>query len=328
MQALCVLGYEGLHRWLLQDLQEPQPGAGEVQVRVEANAVSYVDLLLAHGLYQIKPGPPFVPGTEFCGVITRCGPDVPSILEPGMRVTGTVFGGAWAETVCAPWTAVCPVPPEADAGAAASLPITFATALYALRHRGNLKPGETVLVLGAAGGVGLASIQVAKALGAQVIAGAGGPLKCAASTEAGADQAIDTSHPGWRQQVQAVSGGGVDVVVDPVGGDLTDAAFRILRWGGRHLVVGFAEGSIPALRANLPLLKGAAMVGVDVRQFREREPEAARANLADVVDLFSKGRVRPKVAATYPVADWPLAMAAAQSRQTVGRVVFDWAQAA
>lgn len=178
---------------------------------------------------------------------------------------------------------------------------------------------RTLLVLGAAGGVGLASVQVGKALGARVLAGSGTAAKMEAALQAGADYAFDTSRSDWRATVQAANPGGIDVVLDPVGGSLTDTAFRMLRWGGRHLVVGFAaEGVIPLLRANLPLLKGAALVGVDLRQFREREPERSQANLADVVALFARGALRPRVARVHPAANWPLAMSAAADRSVAG----------
>ncbi len=327
MRGLQVHGFDGLSSWQLAESPAPEPDAGEVQVRVEANAISYVDLLMARGRYQVKPAPPFVPGTEFCGVVTQCGTGVPDTLRPGTRVTGTVFGGAWAEVVCAPAPAVCPVAVDADAGEAAALPVTFATAVYALHERARLRAGERVFVLGAAGGVGLAAVQSAKALGAWVVGGATGAAKCAAAREAGADEMVDMAAPDWAAQVKALSDGGVDVVLDPVGGRATDPAFRTLRWGGRHLVVGFAEGAIAELRTNLPLLKGASLVGVDVRQFREREPEAHRANLALTVDLFARGLLRPLVAARVPAADWPRAIAAAEDRLTMGRVVIDWTAA-
>lgn len=328
MQALRVHGFDAGAAWRLEHVEAPQPGAGEVLVRVAASAISYVDLLFARGGYQLRPPLPFVPGTEFAGTIEACGPGVDARLQPGQPVTGTVFGGAWAQQACAPASALEPLPDGADLQAACALPITYATGLYALKQRGHVQPGETVLVLGAAGGVGLASLQVAKALGARVVAAASDERKGRLAREAGADHVVDSSHPEWRAAVQAAAPEGIDVVVDPVGGRFTDIAFRTLRWGGRHLMVGFAEGAIPTLRANLPLLKGAALVGVDVRQFREREPARAQANLAEVVALFARGALRPRIAQVYPAHDWPRAMAAAADRATVGRVILDWTAAA
>ncbi|MFO1270430.1 MAG: NADPH:quinone oxidoreductase family protein [Rubrivivax sp.] len=316
MLALQVHAFEGPAAWRLEEVPAPEPREGEVRVRVAANAISYVDLLHARGGYQLKPALPFVPGTEFSGWRE----------DDGRPVTGTVFGGAWAERVCVPAQALAPLPEGCDLHAAAALPITGATALYALRDRAQLRAGETVLVLGAAGGTGLAAVQVAVALGARVVAGAGSEAKRAAALEAGADHAVDTARPDWRAAVQAAAPAGIDVVFDPVGGSLTDPAFRCLRWGGRHLVVGFTEGQIPVLKANLALLKGASLVGVDVRQFREREPVAAQQLLEDTVDLFERGALAPRLARVVPVAEWPAAMAAAADRATVGRVVIAWSR--
>lgn len=314
MRALRVHAFEGPAAWRLEEVPAPEPEAGEVRVRVAANAISYVDLLHARGGYQLEPALPFVPGTEFSGWRE----------DDGRPVTGTVFGGAWAEVACVPVGALAALPEGCDLHAAAALPITGATALYALRDRAQLRAGETVLVLGAAGGTGNAAVQVAVALGARVVAGAGSAAKRAFALEAGADHAVDTTQRDWRVAVQAAAPGGVDVVFDPVGGAITDIAFRTLRWGGRHLVVGFTEGRIPALKANLALLKGASLVGVDVRQFREREPVAARQLLEDTVDLFDRGALAPPVARVFAADEWAGALAAAADRTSVGRVVIDW----
>jgi NADPH2:quinone reductase len=291
---------------------------------VAATAISFVDLLFARGGYQVKPAMPMIPGTEFAGIITACGASVGPRLQVGQRVTGTVFGGAWAEVACALDSDVAPLPDDADLNAASALPITGATALYALRERGQLQAGETVLVLGATGGVGLASVQVAKALGATVIAGTRGQERLTLLKETGADHVVDTSAPEWRATLQAIAPQGLDVVLDPVGGSLTETAFRSLRWGGRHLVVGFAEGQIPTLRANLALLKGASLVGVDIRQYREREPRRAQANLDRAVALFAQGVLRPRIAQLIPASSWPTAIASAEDSTTLGRVVMTW----
>ncbi len=315
MRALRVHAFDtGPAAWRLEEVPVPLPREGEVAVRVAANAISYVDLLHARGGYQLKPALPFVPGTELAGWRE----------DSGRAVTATVFGGAWAEVACVPAHALAELPEGCDLHAAAALPITGATALYALRDRARLAAGETVLVLGAGGGTGLAAVQVARALGARVVAGGGSEAKREAALEAGADHAVDTTRPDWRAAVQAAAPGGVDVVFDPVGGALTDTAFRTLRWGGRHLVVGFTEGQIPALKANLALLKGASLVGVDVRQYREREPVAAQQLLQDTVDLFERGALVPPLARVFAAADWAQAVATAAERATVGRVVIDW----
>ena len=213
-------------------------------------------------------------------------------------------------------------PPGTPPEQGALIPAPYATALYALDQRGHLAPGETVLVLGAAGGVGWAAVQLAKALGARVIAAGSTAAKREAAREAGADEVVDVRDGGWKDAVKRLTGGrGVDVVVDPVGGEATETAFRTLGWGGRHLVIGFAAGSIARLPANLALLKGAALVGVDVRQFGERQPDAAAANLQRVFALYAQGRLLPRIAQVLPVAQYREAIALAQAADTVGRVV-------
>lgn len=324
MKALRVHGFEGEHQWALEEAAAPHPGSGQVQVRISNNAVSFVDLLFAKGGYQVRPPLPVIPGTEFSGVISALGPDVGDKFKVGQRVTGTSVGGSWAQYNCALVSDIAVLPDEVDMGLASGLAITYATAHYALRKRAQLRAGETVLILGAAGGVGLASIQVAKAIGATVVAGAAGAEKLELARAEGADYLVETSDPEWRSIVKGHAPAGIDVVVDPVGGALFETAFRTLRWGGRHLVIGFAGGEIPALRANLTIMKGASLVGVDIRQFRELEPDAAGANLAEVVSLFAAQKLRPRAAATYPIRQWKEAMAMAQNPATIGRVILDW----
>lgn len=324
MKALRVHGFEGEHQWSLEEAPTPQPGPGEVQVRICRNAISYVDLLFAKGGYQVRPPLPVVPGTEFSGVISALGANVGDRYQVGQRVTGTSVGGSWAQYNCALVDDIAVLPDHVDLSLASGLAITYATAHYALKRRAQLRADETVLVLGGAGGVGLASIQVAKAIGATVIAGASGQQKRELARAEGADFLVETSDPEWRSAVKAHAPAGIDVVVDPVGGKLFETAFRTLKWGGRHLVIGFAGGEIPSLRANLTIMKGASLVGVDIRQFRELEPAAAGQNLADVVTLFGANQLRPRVAATFPIERWQDAMKMAQDPSTIGRVVLDW----
>jgi NADPH:quinone reductase len=267
--ALRVHGFEGWDDWRLEEIPDPEPGPGQVLIDIDSSAPSFVDLLYARGGYQLKPTLPLVPGSEICGVIRKCGRDVPPHLVPGLRVVGMVFGGAWSQAVCADAVRVHAVGEGASAVQACCLAAPYGTAHYALARRGALHQGESVFILGAAGSVGMAAIQVAKALGARVIAGATGQMKRQAALNAGADAVIDLSEDGWKEKVRAWSGAeGVDVVLDPLGAGYTDPAFRTLQWGGRHLVIGFAAGEIPSLRTNLALLKG-SLVGVDVRQFME-----------------------------------------------------------
>jgi len=306
----------------LDELPPPEPRTGEVRLRVQACGISFFDLLIARGGYQWRPALPFVVGSEFAGVVEALGDGVAGRFAVGDRVCGASSIGAWSQQLCLPADALHAVAPQASIEEAAVLNTPYGTALYALRERGNLQPGETVLVLGATGSVGYAAVQLAKVLGARVIAAASGAAKQAAVREAGADEVVDTRTPDWKDQVKALAGPrGVDVVVDPVGGEAMDTAFRTLGWGGRHLVVGFASGDIGALRGNLTIVKGASLIGVDLRQYRERQPEAARRLLVDVAALHRDGRIHPLIAASLPLDQHAQAFALAQDRQTIGRVL-------
>lgn len=324
MQALRVHDFA---QPLQQDeLLPPEPAPGEVRVRVLACGISFFDLLIARGGYQWRPPLPFVVGSEFAGVVDGLGPAKVAGAAQGFaigdRVCGSSSIGAWAQQLCQPADALHAVAPQASIDEAAVLNMPYGTALYALRERGGLQPGETVLVLGATGSVGHAAVQLAKALGARVIGAATGAAKCVAVRAAGADEVVDTGLPGWKDQVKALAAPrGVDVVLDPVGGELMDTAFRTLGWGGRHLVVGFASGQIGALRGNLTIVKGASLIGVDLRQFRERQPGPARQLLRDVAALHHAGRIQPTIAARFPLARHAEAFALAQDRQTIGRVL-------
>lgn len=320
MKALQVLGYGPNDRISLGEIPTPSPGPGQVRVRVHACGISYVDLLLARGAYQVRPTPPFVPGSEYSGTVDAVGPDTPTTLRPGDTVCGT-RQGAWAELVCVPADRAHGVPAGADMDEAGVATASAYTALYALRERAHVQSGETVLVLGAAGAVGHAAVQVAKALGARVIAMGSSAAKRSAAQAAGADAVVDSATD-WKDTVKQAAGrGGVDVVFDPVGGAATDTAFRTLGWGGRHLMVGFAGGEIGSLKTNLAIVKGASLVGVDVRQFGEHEPARAAALQRDCVAWFGQGRVRPLVRCVMPVERFEEAAELAQDRAGIGRVV-------
>ena len=296
------------------------PGPDEVRIAIHAAGVSYVDVLTAGGGYQVRPPVPFVPGSECAGVVEAVGIGV-SGLSPGDAVVASSWGGLFADAAVLPARIVKPAPAGLSLAEAAVFPVSYYTARLALVERARLQPGETLLVLGAGGATGYSAIQLGKHLGARVIASASSPTKRALAMTGGADVAIDARAGDWREQVRAANGGkGVDVVFDPVGGPVTEPAFRALGWNGRHLVVGFTAG-IAQFRTNLPLLKGASLVGVDLRQFGIHQPEAAAANSAAVFALAEAGVLRPAIGKTYPLEGFADAMAEAASGATAGRIV-------
>lgn len=323
MKALQMARLGSLEGLEHRELERPAPRRGELRIRIEASAISHADLLLAQGRYQLQPPVPYVPGSEFAGTVEAIGDGTEGDWQLGERVCGSATaGGAWAEAVCVPAAAVQRIGAAAPFTEAAALAVPYGTMWHALVDRGALRPSETVFVLGAAGSVGLAAVQLARAFGARVIAGGSTSEKRALARAAGADATIDTSAIDWRNALKALTpSGGVDVVVDPVGGAFTEPAFRALGWGGRHLVLGFAAGGIAALPANLPLLKGAALVGVDIRQFSQREPVQAAANLRGVMALHARGDLRPAIAGVWALSDHRAALAAMQGGDAVGRVV-------
>lgn len=329
-RAWRVHGYEPGSQPSLDWLPLASPGPGQVRIRVLASAVSFVDLLLAGGGYQWKPPTPFVPGSEFSGVIDALGTGDTLGLRVGDRVCGT-HQGSWTDMLCLPATAVGRLgnadqaPKDRDwAIEAAALMAPYATALYALRERAHLRAGETLLVLGATGSVGHAAVQLGKVLGARVIAAASTSAKRAAALAAGADAVIDTSDD-WKDEAKALAGkAGVDIVFDPVGGEATDTAFRTLGWGGRHLMVGFAGGQIAALKTNLAIVKGAALLGVDYRQAGARAPAITRQVQQDVLRLYADGRIRPRIHTTMALERLNDAAVLVRLRDTLGRVVLDF----
>jgi NADPH2:quinone reductase len=309
----------------LAEDRAPEPAAGEVLVRVAACGIGYVDALVALGRYQVKPPLPHVPGQEVGGTVEAIGAGVQGLAK-GDRVMAAVRGG-FAELAIAPAGQVARIPPAMDFGQAAGFRINYLTALHGLADRAALRGGERLLVLGAAGGVGLAAIQVGKLLGAEVIAAASTPQKRDFALAAGADAAVDTAAEGWRDRLKAASGGkGPDVVFDPVCGPLFEPAFRSLVWGGRHLVVGFVGGPIPALPSNLTLMKGAALVGVDVRQFLLFEAARAAAHLEQLLAWVAEGRLVPPIGRRFAMDEFAEALQFALSGQGLGKTVLDVAE--
>lgn len=307
-------------RYALVDHDPGPPSPTQVSISIRAAGISFVDVLTASGGYQVKPPLPFIPGSECAGIVSAVGSEVEG-LAVGDRVVGSGWGGMFANAANLPARTVRKMPAALSFEEAAVFPVSYATAWHALVDRGGLKAGETLLVLGAGGAAGYAAVQIGKHLGARVIGSASGDSKRALAIAGGADAVVDARADDWREQVKTANGGkGVDVVFDPVGGDATDPAFRSLGWNGRHLVIGF-PGGIAALRTNLPLLKGASLIGVDVRQFGIFEPEKSEANRDTVFALAAEGKLRPAIARTYKLAEFRAAMEDAAAGKSAGRIV-------
>ena len=296
----------------------PQPG--QVRVRIKVAGISYVDVLTAMGKYQVHPPLPFIPGSEYAGVVEALGEGV-SQFAVGDRVNGSGMGGIFAEVNNFQAANVNRVADEMDLETAAIFPVNYLTAWHALVDRGRAQKGETLLVLGAAGGTGFAAIQVGKHLGLRVIASASSEAKRAAALAGGADVAVETGAENWRDQVKAANGGkAIDLVFDPVGGDATELAFRTLGYDGRHLVIGFPAG-IAALKTNLPLLKCASLVGVQVRGAGIERPEVMEQDRKAVQEMVRAGVVKPAIAKRYRIEDYAEAMHAAFDGKEAGRIV-------
>jgi NADPH2:quinone reductase len=305
----------------LQDVPSPQPQDGEVVITVKAASVNFPDVLIIENKYQFKPALPFSPGSELAGVVKEVGAGVTHV-RPGDRVMAFTIHGAFAEEVRLEARRVLPIPDDMDFDTAAALLLTYGTMDHGLRDRGQLRAGESVLVLGASGGIGIASIEIAKALGASVIACASSDDKLQVCREHGADEVINYAREDIRERIKALtSGRGVDVIVDPVGGSYTEPALRSIAWRGRLLVVGFAAGDIPRIPLNLTLLKGCAIVGVFWGDFLRREPEAFRASVAQLASWYAAGKLRPHVSARYPLAQAADAIRAMAERKVVGKLL-------
>lgn len=322
MQAVLGQTLGGPENYELVTLPVPQPGPGELQIAVQVCGMGYVDALVSRGLYQVKPPVPYSPGLEYAGTVSALGADVEGFAV-GDLVTASGFGGGLAEYAVCPAAAAVPLPAALDVRAAAGFIVNYTTAWHGLIDRGALQAGETVLVLGAAGGTGIAAIQVARLAGARVIAGASTAAKRDYAVQHGAHDCIDYTQPDWRDTLkQLTHGRGVDVVFDPVGGELLEPAFRSLAWRGRHLVIGFVGGDIPRLPVNLALLKGAALVGVDYRQFGSvHETAAANAVRTQLFAAVERGDLQPAVGASYPLGEFREAMSLAGARDGLGKTI-------
>jgi NADPH2:quinone reductase len=321
MKAVLCKSFGGPDTLVLEEVPEPRPGRNEALVRVKATGLNFFDTLIIENKYQLKPPLPFSPGAEFCGVVEALGPETAGI-RVGERVIGSLGYGACRELVVAPAKRLARVPDGVSDDQAAGLTITYGTSLHALKDRAQLKPGETLAVLGAAGGVGLAAVEIGKLMGARVIACASSDEKLAVAREQGAELTLNYARESLREGLRRLTDGrGVDVLYDPVGGELADPALRSMAWKGRYLVIGFAGGEIPKLPLNLVLLKGCDVVGVFWGSFVDREPEAHAENMAWLLGHVASGRLSARVHAIYPLAETPAALGVLARREATGKVL-------
>lgn len=320
MKAVVCSEWGGPHKLRLGELPLPEPKAGEVRLRVRAAGVNFPDALIIQKKYQMQPPLPFVPGTEVAGIVDAVGEGVS--LARGTRVVAFVGTGGFAEYVCVSAALTIPLPAGVPDEVAAGFTMTYATSRHALADRAQLKAGETLLVLGAGGGVGLAAVELGKLAGARVIAAASTDEKLAACREAGADALINYSTLDLREAVRTLTEGrGADVIFDPVGGGYTEPALRALAWRGRLLVVGFANGEIPSLRINLLLLKEASLVGVYWGEFAKREPRKNAQMIGELIGWLAQGQLKPRVSHVYPLHETPHALDELLHRRAIGKLV-------
>lgn len=302
----------------LEEQALPEPGAGEVRVRIKAASLNFPDLLMTEGKYQLKPELPFVLGMEFAGIVDALGAGV-SGFAPGDAVAGGNRIGAFSEYAVVPAAALRKKPEAISFAAAASYGAAYLTAYVALVRRGNLQPGETLLVHGASGGVGLAAVDVGRLLGANVIATSASQAKRRILTEYGADHVLPDA--GFRERVKELTGGrGADVIYDPVGGDVFDESVRCIAFDGRLLIIGFTSGRIPSVNVNMPLIKGFSVVGVRAGEYGRQFPDRGRENMAAIWKWAEEGKVRPRIHAEVPLTDWRRAFEMMRSREVVGKV--------
>jgi len=321
VKALVCREFGPIENLTVEEIDTPRPGPGQVLVEVKASSLNFPDALMVQGLYQVKPPLPFSPGHEIAGVVSKVGEGVAGIAA-GDAVIGTPGVGGFAEQCLVAKERLTPLPAGMDFATASAFLLTYCTTLHALEDCGRMRSGESLLVLGAAGGVGTAAIEIGKALGARVIAAASSAEKLALCRDLGADEAIDYLREDLRKRALELTGGkGVDVVYDPVGGPLTEAALRASAWGGRLLVIGFASGEIPAIRLNLALLKERSIVGVYWGEWTRQDPAGQKRNVERLAELFAAGKVKPVVSERIRLAEVPAALVRMQKRQVKGKIV-------
>ncbi|EON93840.1 oxidoreductase, zinc-binding dehydrogenase family protein [Marinobacter lipolyticus SM19] len=321
MKAILCKEYGPAEKLVIEDVASPEVKGHGVKIRVKAAGLNFPDTLIIENKYQLKPSLPFSPGGEMAGEVLEVGEKV-TRFKPGDRVAGLTGYGAFAEEIVAPEQNLLPVPDAMPDEKAAAFSMVYGTSYYALKQRANLQPGETLLVLGASGGVGLATVELGKAMGAHVIAAASSAEKLAVAKAAGADELINYTEEPLKEAVKKLTKSkGVDVIYDPVGGDFTEQALRAMAWNGRHLIIGFAAGDIPKIPANLTLLKGCSVVGVFWGSFTQREPEASAQNMMELMKLYAEGKIDPKISEVFEFEDYAKALGALTERRATGKVV-------
>jgi NADPH2:quinone reductase len=321
MKALVCEQYGPPESLVIKDCPDPEPAAGELLVDIQAGGINFPDVLSIAGTYQVKTPLPFTPGNEAAGIVSGIGAGV-SRFKPGDRVILTPTSGAFAEKCTVSEKLCLPLPKSMSFEQGAGFTITYATTYHAFNQSTRVQPGETVLVLGAAGGVGITAVELAKAMGARVIAAASSEEKLEFAREAGADETINYSTSSLRDAVKELTDGkGVDVVYDPVGGELAQMALRSLAWHGRYLVIGFASGDIPGLPANIALLKEASIIGVWWGTWARHNPDDAKRNMLELAGLVAKGKITPRVTESYPLERFADAFAAITERRARGKVI-------
>ena len=304
----------------VEERPDLEPKANEVCIKVHACGVNFPDTLIVEGRYQLRAEPPFIPGSEVAGEVIAVGEKIRHV-RPGDRVTALVQVGGFADQACAPGEAVMPIPREMDYSQASAFPLVYGTVIHALRQRAALAEGETLLVLGAGGGVGLAAVQIGKLMGARVIAAASTQEKLSLASHYGAAETINYSHGSFKDEVKKrTNGQGADVIFDPVGGDLAQDCFSAINWRGRYLVIGFAAGGIPEVALNRLLLKGASAVGVFWGAFVAREPKVNFENFEQLFAWFSEGKLRPHISKTYPLEEAAQALSDMRARRVNGKI--------
>lgn len=321
MKAIVCKAYGLPSSLVLEDIESPKPKEKEVLVSVKACGVNFPDTLIIQGLYQFKPELPFTPGSDIAGIVKEVGSEVKH-LKVGDEVFGFVAHGGFAEEVIVPSNACFPKPPNMDFPTAASFMMAYGTSYHALKDRAQIKAGETLLVLGASGGVGLAAVELGKLMGAKVIAAASSDDKLALCKEYGADETINYATEDLKKRLKELTEGkGVDVVYDPVGGHYSEDALRSTAWEGRFLVVGFAAGEIPKVALNLALLKGCSIVGVFWGGFAMKTPKKNMVNTMELMQLYAEGKLKPHIHAIYPLAEASKALEEMMNRQVKGKIV-------